>query len=157
MRHLSFQNTGLHLFLFLIFLSPLPCYAQNDGVKSVDAAWVAAMKNNDVDAVMRCYAADAVAWLPGAPMARGEKAIRSLYEGLLSANTVMDVGLSEVAYKTIGATSLAWGRFSLTLVPKSSGKPAVMTGRFTEIAEQRDGRWLYIVDHASADPSEPPR
>ena len=80
-------------------------------------------------------------------MARGEKAIRSVYEGLLSANTVMDVGLSEVVYKTMGATSLAWGKFSLIAgreVPAC--KPAVMTGRFTEIAEQRGGRWLYTVD-----------
>ena len=50
-------------------------------------------------------------------------------------------------------TSVAWGRFSLTLVPKAGGDPVVMTGRFTEAAERRAGTWVYIVDHASAEPA----
>jgi len=26
-----------------------------------------------------------------------------------------------------------------------------MRGRFSEMLERRDGRWLYVVDHASAE------
>ena len=130
-----------------------PAAAAESGAQIVDAAWIAAVKANDIEAVMKCYAADAVMWLPNAPSARGAKAIRAAYEGLLSANTVKDATLSDVTYRTVGNTSIAWGRFSLTLVPKAGGDPVVMTGRFTEAAERRGGRWVYIVDHASAEPA----
>ena len=142
-------------FSLLLFAAVTAALAQEGGAKSVDAAWVAAMKANDINGIMRSYANDAVAWLPGMPMARGEQAIRSTYEGLLSANTVKDVGISDAGYKTAGNLSAGWGRFTMTLVSKSTGQPMVMTGRFTEIAELRGGRWVYIVDHASADPAAP--
>ena len=32
---------------------------------------------------MACYASDAVGWFPGDPEAKGEKAIRAVYEGML--------------------------------------------------------------------------
>jgi len=147
----SFRTLILTVLLATAFVAT--GHAQDAGAKAVDVAWLKAMKANDLDAIMRCYAPDAVAWLPGAPMARGEKAIRATYEGLLSANTVQDVAISEAEYKTAGDFSAGWGKFALTLVPKASGSPVTMTGRFTEIAEQRGGRWVYIVDHASADPT----
>ena len=128
-------------------------HAAESGAQIVDAAWIAAVKANDIEAVMKCYAPDAVMWLPNAPSARGAKAIRAAYEGLLSANTVKDATLSDVTYRTVGNTSVAWGRFSLTLAPKAGGDPVVMTGRFTEAAERRGGKWVYIVDHASAEPA----
>jgi uncharacterized protein (TIGR02246 family) len=127
--------------------------AADAGAQIVDAAWISAIKANDIDAVMKCYAPDAIMWLPDAPTARGAKAIRAAYEGLLSANTVKDATLSEVTYRTVGKASLAWGNFSLTLVPKAGGDQVVMKGRFTEVAERRGGKWVYIVDHASAEPA----
>jgi uncharacterized protein (TIGR02246 family) len=145
---------GTVAFALLMVVCAPPCGAQESGAKAVDAAWIKAMKANDIDAVMRCYAPDAVAWLPGTSEARGEKAIRSAYEGLLAPNTVKDVALSDTKYKTAGNVSVSWGKFSLMLVPKSGGNPAVMTGRFTVLAERRrDGRWVYVVDHASAEPA----
>jgi uncharacterized protein (TIGR02246 family) len=127
--------------------------AADSGAQIVDAAWISAIKANDIDAVMKCYAPDAIMWLPDAPTARGAKAIRAAYEGMLSANTVKDATLSEVTYRTVGKASLAWGNFSLTLVPKAGGDQVVMKGRFTEVAERRGGKWVYIVDHASAEPA----
>ena len=28
-----------------------------------------------------------------------------------------------------------------------------MSGRFSEVAEKRNGRWVYVLDHASAEPA----
>jgi uncharacterized protein (TIGR02246 family) len=127
--------------------------AAQEGVQVVDAAWEKAVEANDLDAVMACYAADAVAWLPDSPELKGKEAIRRSYEGLFAANTIKDASFTETHYATVGDRSVGWGRFSLTLVPKGSDKPVVATGRFTEVAERRDGRWVYVVDHASADPA----
>ena len=154
MRHFSsLRIPGLFL---LLFASALPGFAADTGAKTVDEAWVKAMKANDLEAVLACYAPDAVAWLPDSPEAKGEKAIRATYQGLLTANTVQDVTVTETNYKTTGNLSVGWGRFVLSLAPKSGGSPIAMKGRFIDVAELRDGRWFYIADHASAEPSPSP-
>jgi ketosteroid isomerase-like protein len=138
--------------LLLLFACSSSIFAADAGAKTVDDAWVKAMKANNLEGVLACYAPDAVAWLPDTPEANGEKAIRAAYEGLLNANTVQDVTVTDSHYKTSGNLSVGWGRFSLTLAPKSGGAVVVMRGRFAEAAELRGGRWVYIVDHASAEP-----
>lgn len=123
-----------------------------DGAAAVDAAWMKAFKANDIEGVMACYALDAVLWLPDAPGANGAAAIRETYRGFFAQNKVQDVAIVEPHYETVGSRSVAWGKFSMTLLPKGADKPVVATGRFTEISEKRNGRWVYSVDHASIDP-----
>jgi ketosteroid isomerase-like protein len=135
--------------------------AAEDGAKQVDTAWLKAIKANDVDALVACYAPDAVLWLPDAPEARGEKAIRATYAGLLAANTVVDASLSNVVYNTGGRNtegeiSTSWGNFTLVLKPKAGGANVVMKGRFLSASRPQGGRWRYIAAHASAEPSPPP-
>ena len=150
MHSLSLRTTAV---ILLLLACALPCQAADRGAKALDAAWVKAMKANNLDAVVKCYAPDAVAWLPGMSEARGEQAIRAAYQGLLSANTVKDATLLDTQYKTTGNVSVGWGKYSMTLVPKAGGNPVVMTGRYNEVAERRGGQWVYIVDHASAEPT----
>ena len=119
MRHLS------QLRIPVLFLSILAFavhgYAADIGAKSLDAAWMKAMKANDLEAVLACYASDAVVWLPGSPEASGEKAIRAAYQGLFTANSVQDVAVTDTHYKASGSLSVGWGHFSMTLAPKSGG------------------------------------
>lgn len=147
------RRWGLGPVVVLLLLVPAAIHAAEPGHRAVDAAWVKAMKANDVNAVMKCYAPDAAAWLPGAPAARGEKAIRATYEGLLSANTVAGASITEAGFRTARNVVVSWGTFSLTLAPKAGGAPVTMAGRYTEVAERRGGKWVYVVDHASAEPA----
>lgn len=111
------------------------------------------MKANDLDAMMRCYAPDAVAWLPEFRK-RAEKRRSGNRTGLSWRPTdVEDVKFSDARYEAAGDRALAWGKFQLTLVPRASGKPVTMSGRFSEVAEKKNGRWVYVVDHASAEPA----
>ncbi len=135
----------------------VPAFAAPPGAQAVDAAWMKAMKANDLDGVVKTYAPDAIAWLPNSKEARGQQAIRAAYEGLLRNNTVKDVVLKDTAYRTVGTTSTGWGHFELTLQPKAGGNPVTMTGRFTAIAQSRKGHWVYVVDHASAEPADATR
>jgi ketosteroid isomerase-like protein len=90
--------------------------------------------------------------MPSAPEASGQQAIRAAYQGLFAANTVQDATITDTHYKTSRTVSAGWGRFTLTLAPKSGGAPVTMKGRFTDVAERRGGRWVYLADHASAEP-----
>lgn len=124
-----------------------------EGAKSVDAAWLKAVKANDVDALVACYAGDAVLWLPDAPEARGSKAIRDAYAGLLAANTVVDATIVNAVYQTSGDLSTGWGNFTLTLKPKKGGDAVTMKGRFVDVTKKTGGKWAYVADLASADPA----
>ncbi len=126
------------------------------GAAAVDARWAAAAKANDLEAIVACYAPDAVMWLPDAAEARGEKAIREFYKGLLSGNTVKDVVFSNTHYDSARELATGWGDVSLTFQPKTGGgPPMVMKGRFTVIAKRHEGQWVYTVDHASSIPEKP--
>lgn len=135
----------------------MPVLAQGDGVKATDAAWTRAMKANDLDAVVACYAPDAVVWLPDSPEAVGTAAIRAGYKNLLDANTVKDVVLMPVNAKTSGDMSTGWGHFSMTLAPKDGGAAVSMKGRYLAAAQKQGGKWVYVVDHASAEPAPAPK
>ena len=129
--------------------------AAEEGAKDVDAAWLKAVKANDVDAVVACYWPDAVLWLPDAPEARGEKAIRATYAGLLAANSIVDASLANAVYQTSGDLSTAWGHFTLVLKPKAGGDNHVLKGRFLSVSKKSGGKWRYAADLASAEPPPP--
>lgn len=131
------------------------CFAaeENGGAESVDKAWNKAILANDLDAVVACYAADAVAWLPDEAPAKGKEAIRQAYTQMLRDNTITAANLVNTHYKTCGDLAVAWGEFTLTMSPKAGGNPVTMTGRYSEVAKRENGRWVYAVDHASANPT----
>ncbi len=123
-----------------------------DGPEALDAAWVKAMKAQDANAVAALYAPDAVLWMPGAPEARGAKAIHDEYAGLLGTYTVTDVSLTDGHYETVQNIGVASGHFMMTLQPKAGGAPTIMGGRYSSVAKKIDGQWRYVVDHASVEP-----
>jgi uncharacterized protein (TIGR02246 family) len=126
------------------------------GAARVEAAWMKAMKANDLEAVVACYAPDAVLWMSGEAEVDGIDAIRATYAGMLRENTVKDVSVSGGQTRLSGNVGAGWGRYTLTLSPKTGGPDLVMRGRFTEVVEKRNGKWLYVADHASDDPPAAP-
>ena len=135
-------------------LSAAPAYAQ-DGVKGVDEAWIQAVKAGNVDAVVALYAPDAVLYPPDAMEARGTAAIRASYESMLSAVVVNDASIDS-QYQTSGDVSVGFGKATLTMTPKGGGSPQIMSVRVTAVARKIGGKWLYVVDHASAPLPPPP-
>jgi uncharacterized protein (TIGR02246 family) len=134
-----------------------PAFAQ-DGAKAVDEAWIQAMKAGNVAAVVALYAPDAVLYPPDALEARGTAAIRASYESMLSAVVVNDASI-DAQYQTAGDMSVGFGKATLTMTPKAGGSPQTMSVRVTAVARKIGGKWLYVVDHASAPlpPPPPPR
>lgn len=125
-----------------------------EGTEAVDQAWKKAMLANDLDAVVACYGQNALMWFPDAPPASGQKAIRAAYSDLLGANTVTDVVLKNSRYETCDQMATGWGEFSLKMTPKAGGQSVTMSGRFSVVAKKENGKWVYIVDHVSADPAK---
>jgi uncharacterized protein (TIGR02246 family) len=142
---------------FLTAALSTPLFAADPGAQALDNAFVKAFKAGDIEAVVGLYASDATLYPPGEMAAKGREAIRAVWGGFLSANTVTEVRLYETAYRTSGDLSTGLGRFSMTLQPKAGGAPFTLEGRFTDVAVKKDGKWLYVVDHASAPLPPPPK
>jgi uncharacterized protein (TIGR02246 family) len=146
------QRIFLTLSLLPLFLGRLltAAVAAPEGAEFVDQAWVKAVTAGDLNELMSVYAKDAVMWLPGAPEAKGHDAIRKAYVDFLAAHTVTRVSFANTHYQTSGDLSVGWGDVTLFLTPKSGGNPTTMSGRFTVIARRENGKWVYVVDHASS-------
>lgn len=141
----------------LTALLSTPLFAADPGAQALDNAFVKAVKAGDIEAVVALYAPDAMLYPPGEMAAKGRDAIRAVWGGFLSANTVTECRLYETGYRTSGDTSIGWGRFSMTMQPKAGGSPLTLEGRFSDVAVKKDGKWLYVVDHASAPLPPPPK
>lgn len=128
--------------------------APKHGLMTVDSAWVKAMLANDAAACAALYADDAVLVLPGLPAIKGKKAIAEAYAGWLKDVKVTDAAVSDAHYRSAGKISAGWGAFKVTTVPKAGGAATTETGTWCAVAaQQKDGSWKYLADHASADPA----
>jgi len=144
-------RTAMNLALLAV---AVPVVAGEHAAQLVDQAWVKAMKANDLEATMALYAPDAVGYFPDGDF-KGKQAIRKSWTDFLAMFTVKDA-TSEGTYETTGDTSLGWGLWSLTVVPKGGGDPIAMKGRATVVVRKIGGKWLYVVDHASVPLPPPP-
>lgn len=120
--------------------------------QSASDCWLKAFLATDANAVAECYATDAVMWIPGGPMLQGRDAIREGYTGFLSTVTIKSAELTLISSRQVGDDTVNWGTFKIVMVNKADGKEVTEVGRFTDVTRKIDGRWLYVVDHASDDP-----
>jgi uncharacterized protein (TIGR02246 family) len=141
-----------HLLAAAIGLAALSTAASAADATAGDC-WTKAFVAGDADAVALCYAPDAVMWLPGGPMASGRDAIREGYKGFFGGNTIKSAVLTPMGGSTAGDTAVAWGTYTIVMVSKDSGAEVTEVGRYTDVQKKIDGRWQYIVDHASDDPA----
>jgi len=144
----------LAMLIFAAAATPLAAAdATTDFSDSVGAAWIKAVKANDLEGVVKLYATDAVAWFPDEAQHNGAAAIRASYKTLFETFTVVDAVLSNSHHFGDAEQRTNWGNFSLTLKQKSDGKSVPMAGRYTDVQEKRSGHWVYVVDDASAEPA----
>ncbi len=136
----------------LLCIFALPSQASDSGTDQANTCWRKAFRASDADATAACYAADAIMWPPGGSMAMGTKAIRDSYARFFADNKVTNVDLKRLGEKTVGTDSVGWGTYSITYTPKAGGTPKSESGRYTELSRQIEGRWVYVVDHASNEP-----
>jgi uncharacterized protein (TIGR02246 family) len=103
--------------------------------------------------VAQCYAPDAVLWLPGAPMMKGRDAIRAGYVDFFAGSTIKSATLVELGKTSHGDDAASWGTFTIVIVSKTDGRETTESGRYTDVSRRINGRWQYLVDHASDDPA----
>ena len=125
------------------------------GIKDLDAAWVKAAKAGDVEGLVKLYAPTAVTYMPDEMRAKGTEEIRASFQKFLGASNVTAMTLTQDFETTSGNLAASSGIFSMTVEPKTGGAAQTMEGRYSSVAVRKNGKWMYVSDHASL-PLPPP-
>ena len=124
--------------------------------RALDQEFVAAFNRGDAEELSRLNwnSPEAVLFPPGALEARGIDAIKQANAQSLAALRGARIELFESHQMPAGDVVIGWGKWRLTL-PGPNGTSTEMIGRHTDVKALRDGRWVYLLDHASV-PLQPP-
>ena len=143
------------LVYLLIWLVSTSAFA-NDSPQALQEAFMNALRANDADGLAACYTADATNFPVDSMMGVGPDSVRETWQGFFANFRVLDASLSEAHMEILGDTAVAWGLFSITVIPTDGDEPIEMPGRYMDVARKVDGSWLYIADHASMPLPPPP-
>jgi len=127
-----------------------------DSPQALQDGFLDAMRAGDVDGMAACYAADATNFGLDTMVGTGPDAVRADWSKFFKNFTVTAVTLSDKHREISGDLSSAWGLFTLTATPVGGGEPMVMSGRYTDVSKNFNGKWLYVADHASVPLPPPP-
>ena len=135
--------------VLMILLPACGVSLANDSPQALQDAFVAALVANDVDGLAACYTDDATNYPVDSMAGVGPESVRESWGGFFGIYTVTDARLFDDHLEEIGDTAVAWGLFSLTVVPVEGGEAIEMQGRYMDVAKNINGQWLYVADHAS--------
>lgn len=123
----------------------------------LDQRFLAAFNAGDAAAMAVMYGPEAVSFPPDAMTLRGAEiatGMASMLEPMQAAGARISVVESHQI--PAGDVVIGWGLLTLTM-NGPDGSPIEMQMRYTDAKAKRDGRWVYILDHASAPmPPSPP-
>ena len=124
---------------------------------ALDEQFVAAFNAGDGAAVAALYddSPDTVSMTPDAMVQRGIAAIREGYT-VMTPNSGMKLELTETHHIALSDAVVSTGLWKMTM-PGPDGATMTIEGRFSDVKAERNGKWVYLMDHASVPmPPVPP-
>jgi ketosteroid isomerase-like protein len=117
---------------------------------TLDQEFVAAFNSGDVEAMNGLYwnSPDAITFPPDAMVAHGFEAISEGNARMLASLEGARLELTESHEIPAGDVVLGWGLWHMTM-PGPDGATVELSGRYTDVKAERDGKWVYLMDHAS--------
>ena len=118
---------------------------------ALDQRFLTAINAGDVDGVMATYwnNPELVTFWPDAMITRGWAATKEGVTQMFKDMPGATLELTESHQMIAGDAVIGWGLWRMSL-PLAEGGSTTMEGRYTDVKAKRDGRWVYLLDHASA-------
>jgi uncharacterized protein (TIGR02246 family) len=116
----------------------------------LDQAFLEAFNKGDAEALSGLYwnSPETVSFPPDALQLRGSVAIREGNVMSVAAMKGAKLEFTETHQRAAGDVVIGWGLYRIT-IPGANGKTTGMNGRYTDVKAERDGKWVYLMDHAS--------
>jgi ketosteroid isomerase-like protein len=120
--------------------------------RELDRRFCEALGRKDLDAAMACFwdDPDVVVVIAG-NVQKGPAAVRSGIKQLFDQNESLRVEVSEITYLRSGDGIIGVGTATFDLKPVN-GKPQLMVERWSDLRRKINGRWVYVLDHATMVP-----
>ena len=123
-------------------------------IKELDRRFMNAMISKNLDATMDCFhdgpELSLILW---GNEYRGHEAARAAMKELFDRNETIDVEVQEVSHIKTGDGVLGIGKATYKVKP-INGEPKLMVERWCDLRRKINGRWVYVMDHASEIPKE---
>jgi len=123
----------------------------------LDSRFVEAYNNRDTDALMDTYwnSPELISFPPGAMGSQGWEATKTAMEEEFANAPDFILELTETNNVAAGEVVLGYGKWRFT-ISMPDAEPMIVEGRFSDVKAKRDGKWVYIMDHASVPMAPPP-
>jgi uncharacterized protein (TIGR02246 family) len=120
--------------------------------KELDRRFCEALGRKDLDAAMACFwdDPDVVVVIAG-NVQKGPAAVRDGLKQIFDQNESLRVEVSEITYLRSGDGIIGVGTATFDLKPVN-GQPQLMVERWSDLRRKIDGRWVYVLDHATIVP-----
>ena len=126
--------------------------------EELDQKFFDAYTSKDLDAILALYwnSPDVVSFPPGeVMMIKGYDQIKESFQKDFAQQLDSKLELLEHTNRAEGSVVIGTGLWRFTLnMPE--GEPLVIEGRYLDVKAERDGKWVYIADHASVPLPPPP-
>ncbi len=115
-------------------------------IEAARQSFIAAMRRNDVTALVGHYEEEAIVVPQNAGVCRGRAAIRKLFASWLSAATVREFDVDSEDLRIVGDAAFAVGTYRMVIEDAGSG-PVRDEGKFLIVYERKsNGTWLIARD-----------
>lgn len=132
--------------------SPRDTSAMVAAADALDAAFLEAFNAGDAAAISSLYwnSPDVVSFPPDAFQVRGFAAISEAYALAFtdSGGAGVQLEFAESHQIPAGDKVIGWGLWRMR-VAIPGADTLVLEGRYTDVKQEVDGKWVYILDHAS--------
>jgi ketosteroid isomerase-like protein len=117
---------------------------------AVDQQFLAAFNKGDVDAIMATYwqSPTLVSIGLGGMGLQGWDSTKASWAELFGAMPGAQLEFTTHQNEAFGDVAIGSGTWRLT-TPVAGGDTQVMQGRYSDVKAFRDGKWVYVMDHAS--------
>jgi uncharacterized protein (TIGR02246 family) len=123
---------------------------------ALDQRFLDAFNKGDAEALAATYwnSPDLVSYSPEGAT-RGWEATRAAAAETFKAIAGAKLELVNVRNDVHGSVVIGHGNWKMT-IPAAKGPATVIEGRFSDVKALKDGKWVYIIDHASVPLPPPP-
>ena len=121
-------------------------------IDEMDARFAESVNKMDVDGVASIYwnSPDLVTYYPDTLVLRGYDAIKTYWQTTFAMSDVKKFEFTDHHVVATPHMAADWGQWTFTLQPKRAPSEMTFSGRYSQVWEQKDGKWVVTVDHASS-------
>ena len=118
--------------------------------EALDQKFLEAFNSGNGEALAALYwnSPDVVSYPPDTMAVRGRAEIGVATAATAAAMPGAKIELTESHQFVVGDAVVGHGTFRMSMTGPD-GEPMEILGRFTDVKAERDGAWVYLVDHAS--------